>query len=137
MIDESDLADLCLNPDDIARVAEFFECDADAAFDFARRIWLPEANRTAVNIMNAIRLRDWTALIFLCDHLREGARWVGASRIIYYAGEIERAATTQFWLGLPGKAQKLKAALDTLGALLTDCVAASPPHVAYYFTRTD
>jgi hypothetical protein len=32
MIDQADISRLSLNPDDIARVAEFFDCDAHAAY---------------------------------------------------------------------------------------------------------
>lgn len=117
---ETDLLALWLNRDDIARVAEFLECDVDAAFEFARKVWLPDARKTAARILSAILRRDCTSLLFLCDHLREGARSVGATRIMHFANDIETMARTHAGYRLTGKAYELKCALDTLGSLLLD-----------------
>lgn len=115
------LAELCLNPEDLARVAEFFDCDVDAAYAFVRKVWLPDADEAVRRITAAVRRRDWTSLLFLCDHLREGARSVGATRIIQFAGEIERAVQHRHICSLPKKIAELGAALNTMGSLLADC----------------
>lgn len=117
-----DLEALCLSRDDLERVAEFFDCDVDAAFEFARKIWLPDASQTALRLMHAIRMRDWCSVLYLCDKLREGARCVGATRIMQFANEIERAVGTNRLCWLREKAEDLRVALDTLGSLLLDCI---------------
>ncbi len=109
-----------LNPDDVARVAEFFDCDVDAAFEFMRSVWLPDASATAMRMLRALRAREWTSLLYLCDHLREGARCVGALRIVVLASAIEGAAESkQVGTGL-ACVRKLRESLDVLGSLLLD-----------------
>lgn len=122
MIDGADLNRVSLNPDDIARVAEFFDCDARAAYEFVRTVWLPDAKTTAGKIAAAIQRREWTSLLFLCDHLREGARCVGAQPIMIYACRIERAADARKLRSLTVYAKRLRQALEALGALLVDSV---------------
>lgn len=120
-MNEHDLERLCLNRKDLERVAEFFECDADAAFDFVRKVWLPDAKETALRLTHAIARRDWHAAVYLCDKLREGARCVGATRIMQYANDIEHSTRRRKWCWLGERATELNAALDTLSKLLLDC----------------
>lgn len=117
---DAELKRLCLERADIERVAEFFNCDVDAAFEFARKIWLPDARATASRLSSAIAIRDWTSALYLCDKLREGARCVGAKRIMQYANEIESAAQREESAWLRGKLRELGTALEALGAVLTD-----------------
>ncbi|HKU67240.1 MAG TPA: hypothetical protein VJP85_05665 [Candidatus Baltobacteraceae bacterium] len=130
MMRDADLEAMCLNPDDLARVAEFFDCDVDAAFEFVRKIWLPDATQTSARIAGAIADRDWTSVLYLCDKLREGARCVGATQIMRYATQIERATKNQKWCWLQNNAKDLRAALETLASLLLDCLDL-PPGDAY------
>lgn len=120
-MNDCELEQLCLNGEDLARVAEFFECDVDAAFDFARKIWLPDARQTALRLTRAIARRDWHAVVYLCDKLREGARCVGATRIMQYANEIEQLTRKAKWCWLIARAADLRSALETLASLLVDC----------------
>ncbi len=113
-----DLEALCLRREDFERMAEFFECDLDAAFEFVRTIWLPDAAQTADRLSHAIALGEWTAVAYLCDKLREGARCVGATRIMRFATDIERAALKKRISWLRSKVEELKAALSTLRSLL-------------------
>lgn len=119
----SALPELCLDPEDIARVAEFFDCDRNAAIEFAARVWLPDARITALRIAAALHAADWKSLRFLCDHLREGARCVGARRILCYAGEIETAATSKRFGAAVRCARDLRFALDSMGAVLASDIA--------------
>lgn len=89
---------------------------------------LPDARTTAMKILRAIRLRQWTSVLYLCDHLREGARCVGAHRIGTYAAEIERAARSKNTKSLLVNPSVLGEALDVLGQILTDCI--DPSHQA-------
>lgn len=123
-MEEADLEALCLDPEDIARVAEFFECDVDAAFEFVRKIWLPDAATTAERLRHAIAVQDWRAVLYLCDKLREGARCVGARRVMRQATEIERAIKRKRWCWLGERCDKMIASLNTLRSLLSDCTDA-------------
>lgn len=121
---DPDLDALRLNPDDVARVAEFFDRDVDAAFAFVRTIWLPDARTTAIQILSAIRAQEWSSLLYLCDHLREGARCVGAQRIVALASAIEEASKSKcIEVGL-AHVQKLRESLDALTSLLLECAPA-------------
>lgn len=111
---------LWLGADDIQRVAEFFDCDVSAALEFARKVWLPDARQTALRIAQAVLARDSASLLYLCDHLREGARTVGADRIVRQARTIERAVQYRNWCGLLVHVAALKTALQTLSTALAE-----------------
>lgn len=113
-MDEIDLEALCLSHSDLERVAEFFDCDVAAAFAFMRTIWLPDAWATAERLLHAITTGDWSAAVYLCDKLREGARCVGATRIMQYANGIERAVHRQQSHRLHRTVSELRAVLGTL-----------------------
>lgn len=114
---------LRLNRNDIERVAEFFDCDIAAAVDFARKIWFPDACDTTRRIGRAIVARDVTSLLYLCDHLREGARTVGAHRIIQYASDIEFAVRQRRWAGLTIQIADLKRYLEEPASLFpAECI---------------
>lgn len=115
---------LWLDAEDIQRVAEFFDCDVNAALDFTRKVWLPDARQTTVRMTRAIVTRDMTSLLYLCDHLREGARTVGAHRIVQYAHAIEEAAQSRHWGTLLAHVAALKTALQTLSTMLAENAAA-------------
>lgn len=121
-IESPDYESLCLNPDDVARVAEFFDCDPAAAFEFVRSIWLPDARTTALRIMTEVRAQNWVSVAFLCDHLREGARSVGAERIGAYASRIERLIAQRAMPEIVAIARELRKALNLLGEILRDCM---------------
>jgi hypothetical protein len=65
-------------------------------------------------------------LLFLCDHLREGARCVGSDLIMAYASQIECAVDARKVRSLPVYAYRLREALEMLGALLVECIEGSP-----------
>ena len=88
---------------DIVRVAEFFEGSRHAAYAFARDIWLREAVATLTRLRAAAESGD--DLHFLCDHLREGARVVGAWRYLHIADAIVQTSSS-------GRADRVLAAID-------------------------
>lgn len=63
------------------------------------------------------------------DHLREGARTVGADRIVIYARDIERSAKQQSWHDVTAQAAELKTSLNTLSTLFPGCGAIREVHV--------
>jgi|SRR5579862_6889413 len=79
-----------IDPNDLERVAEFFDGNYEAAYRMAREVWLPETARTLERLESAIAARADGQVIFLCDHLREGARTVGAHAFVDAATGIER-----------------------------------------------
>jgi hypothetical protein len=104
---------LYLDPDDIARITEFLDCDTAAALDFIRKVWLPDVRESSKRIMRAVLRRDWHSLAFLCDHVREGARCVGASRVVRCTDELDVAIS----------AKDVGAARDSVSAIRTSlCV---------------
>ena len=74
---------------DARRLADFFDKRMGAAYAFARAVWLPDALKTLEHIAGAIAASNDRDIVFLCDHLREGARSVGAQAFISGATQIE------------------------------------------------
>jgi hypothetical protein len=77
---------------DVSRVTEFFEGDENAAYTLARDIWLPETVLTLWRLYGVV-LSHGDDLLFLCDHLREGSRVVGAWFYEKIADDIALAYT--------------------------------------------
>lgn len=76
---------------DVLRIADFFEGRISAAYHFAHSVWLPEAARTLDQLAGGLEDPGNSNLPFLCDHLREGARSVGAAAYVEDATVIERS----------------------------------------------
>jgi hypothetical protein len=84
---------------DVKRLMGFFDEGLSAAYAFARSVWLPDATRTLIDLEAATRDSSSANVAFLTDHLREGARSVGAYAYMQLAGEIDgavRAGLTDF-----------------------------------------
>jgi len=81
---------------DIARVAEFFDGSRQAAFAFARDTWIPETIATLRRLRVAAHAKS-ADVPFLCDHLREGARVVGAGSIIALADALGVQCSNGQW----------------------------------------
>jgi hypothetical protein len=92
----------------LKRVADFFEGDYESAYRLAYDVWLPETVRTLERLAIAIEARSKRDVDFLCDHLREGARCVGASAYVDAANGIE------YTYGSGGLARSLQLASDAL-----------------------
>jgi hypothetical protein len=87
---ETNMAEVAvLDSNDLRRVAAFYDGDIGQAYLMARDVWLPDAERTLERIGEAVRGRNDGSLAFLCDHLREGARCVGARDHVRVADCIE------------------------------------------------
>ncbi len=120
-IPDVDLAALCLNPQDLARVAEFFDSDVDAAFHFARKVWLPDAWETAQRIMTAAAGEDLKSVFYLCD---------SCERVPAASARCESCVTPTRSKVQPNSRSSstillnvidLERALDALAGLLSDC----------------
>lgn len=74
---------------ELQRVSEFFEGDMQLTGRFILETWAPDARRTLAELASVVEFHDDRRSAFLCDHLREGARTVGASMMIDLANSIE------------------------------------------------
>lgn len=74
---------------ELQRVSEFFDGDMPQTYRFIGATWLPDARKTLGILAATLGFRDLTRALFLCDHLREGARTVGALLILDLANSIE------------------------------------------------
>jgi hypothetical protein len=75
----------------VRRLVAFFDEGLSAAYAFVRSVWLPDATKTLAELDLAAQEPGAPRVAFLTDHLREGARSVGAHAYMELAGEIERA----------------------------------------------
>lgn len=76
---------------DVIRLAEFFDDSIEQAGAFIREVWLPDATRTLQTLIRESGAAENSRLLFLCDHLREGAGSVGAAALEEAVGLLERA----------------------------------------------
>jgi hypothetical protein len=84
-------------PQDVIRVSEFFGGDLDSTYGFCRTTWLPDAELTLHKLDAALSRLDVRTSMYLCDHLREGARSVGARTFMTHVEHIECAARERDW----------------------------------------
>ena len=82
---------------DVDRVAEFFEGNLDSTYGFCRKTWLPDAELNLHKLSSALSRLNMHDVMFLCDHLREGARCVGARMLMTHLQDIECAARDRDW----------------------------------------
>lgn len=75
----------------LVRIAEYFDGCMSAARTFVRETWLPDAVTTLQTLARESGVSPERRLLFLCDHLREGARTVGATAVVNLANEMEAA----------------------------------------------
>lgn len=78
-------------PDGVLRLAGFLDGRLSNAYAFAHAIWLPDAQKTLEQLHQALDQPTEREIVFLCERLREGARSVGAARVIELGGRIEVA----------------------------------------------
>lgn len=107
-----------LNAADVDRLAEFFDGRVDRVFEFARTTWLPDAGRSLAQLAEAIRTADARAAYFLCDHVREGARTVGAERIAFLATCIQLAVEQQRYRDAAYSCERARRALRVIESWL-------------------
>jgi hypothetical protein len=84
-------------PQDVLRVSEFFGGNLDSTYGFCRTTWLPDAELTLHKLDMALSRLDLRTSMHLCDHLREGARSVGARTFMTHVKHIECAARDRDW----------------------------------------
>jgi hypothetical protein len=87
-----------LVPGEVRRLAEYFDGDLKQAYAFTRRVWLPDAVSSMEGLRTAVRGFDKDRALFVCDHLREGARTIGAATVIDRLGRIEEFLRNGQWL---------------------------------------
>lgn len=87
-----------LSPDDVGRVAEFFDGNLQEAYGFVNSVWLPDAAASIARLVIALRSFDLHDVVFLCDHLREGARTVGARVFMAHVKTIECTVREGDWV---------------------------------------
>jgi hypothetical protein len=75
---------------DVRRMAAYLDGSVGKAYAFAHAVWVPDALETLRRLEQAVAARSSEAA-FLCDHLREGARSVGAGDYVRAADGIEEA----------------------------------------------
>lgn len=86
-------------PGEVQRVAEYFDGDVQQAYAFTRQVWLPDAVRSVGVLDRAIRHCDAGRALFMCDHLRESARTVGAAVVVDGLTHVESLLQRRQWTG--------------------------------------
>lgn len=99
------------NPQDVNRLAEFFDGSVDAVYAFARDTWLPDAQHVALALCAAVLARDGERIAFLSSRLRDGALLVGAEKISFQATCLELAAGAGRWQDAAYLCKRVRAAL--------------------------
>lgn len=82
---------------DVRRIAAFFDGNLDRTYGFCRTTWLPDAMLNLHKLDAALFRFDMRASMYLCDHLREGGRSVGARTFMTQVKQIESAARVRDW----------------------------------------
>lgn len=82
---------------DIGRIAEFFDGNMERTYELCRTTWLPDAESNLHKLATALSRLNMHDVMFLCDHLREGARCVGARTFMTQVKDIECAARDRDW----------------------------------------
>jgi hypothetical protein len=85
------------DPQDAPFIAAFFDGNLDDAYGACRTTWLPDATSYLSKLGNAVLRSDMHDVMFACDHLREGALYVGARTLLKHVKFIECAARDRDW----------------------------------------
>jgi hypothetical protein len=108
-----------LSDADVARVAEYFDGDMDDLKQFLSCVWLPDAVTTLHKIIREASRSPKSRIAYLCDHLREGARTVGARPIMDAADQMQVATELEERARVLAIAHRSIPSLCLISSLLT------------------
>lgn len=95
-------------PAAIDRLAEFFEGSLESVYAFIGTAWLPHARESAARLVEAIAAKDSPRALFMTDHVREGARCVGAAFVVERCTKIERSLHSAHWSQAGADSEQLR-----------------------------